>query len=267
MIDYNAYNGPKMTREQMDAYLARIGVKEPVTLNLAGLTRIHQAHQQTVPFENLDILADKPLSLDHEALFDKIVTRRRGGVCAELNTIYNWLLYSLGFQVTSYNARIASQGGIQFRRHRVLGVTLEGKVYTTDVGFTTEMARRPLLLKEGLVQYDGFCGYEYRRDPFYGWLLLQKCPGEDWKPSLGFTQEPQIDLDFETPMFYYEKSPNSNINQIVRVAIYTSAGILAIRHSCLLEEWAGLVQKSTPIASREEEIRLARDLFGLDANG
>ena len=89
MIDYNAYNGPKMTREQMDAYLARIGVKEPVTLNLAGLTRIHQAHQQTVPFENLDILADKPLSLDHEALFDKIVTRRRGGVCAELNTIYN----------------------------------------------------------------------------------------------------------------------------------------------------------------------------------
>ena len=35
MIDYNAYNGPKMTREQMDAYLARIGVKEPVTLNLA----------------------------------------------------------------------------------------------------------------------------------------------------------------------------------------------------------------------------------------
>ena len=237
MIDYNAYNGPKMTREQMDAYLARIGVKEPVTLNL------------------------------HEALFDKIVTRRRGGVCAELNTIYNWLLYSLGFQVTSYNARIASQGGIQFRRHRVLGVTLEGKVYTTDVGFTTEMARRPLLLEEGLVQYDGFCGYEYRRDPFYGWLLLQKCPGEDWKPSLGFTQEPQIDLDFETPMFYYEKSPNSNMNQIVRVSIYTSAGILAIRHSCLLEEWAGLVQKSTPIASREEEIRLARDLFGLDANG
>ena len=72
-----------------------------------------------------------------------------------------------------------------------------------EEGFTTEMARRPLLLEEGLVQYDGFCGYEYRRDPFYGWLLLQKCPGEDWKPSLGFTQEPQIDLDFETPMFYY----------------------------------------------------------------
>ena len=68
-------------------------------------------------------------------------------------------------------------------------------------------------------------------------------------------------------MFYYEKSPNSNMNQIVRVSIYTSAGILAIRHSCLLEEWAGLVQKSAPIASREEEIRLARDLFGLDANG
>ncbi|MGM9578576.1 MAG: arylamine N-acetyltransferase, partial [Evtepia sp.] len=72
MIDYNAYNGPKMTPKQVETYLARIGIKEPVTLDLEGLTRVHQAHQQAVPFENLDILADKPLSLDHEALFDKI---------------------------------------------------------------------------------------------------------------------------------------------------------------------------------------------------
>ena len=30
-----------------------------------------------------------------------------------------------------------------FRRHRILAVELEGKTYTTDVGFATENARSP----------------------------------------------------------------------------------------------------------------------------
>ena len=67
---YNEQNGPKMTGEQIEAYLNRIGHTGPVTLDLAGLSAIHRAHQRAVPFENLDILAGIPLSLDHEALFD-----------------------------------------------------------------------------------------------------------------------------------------------------------------------------------------------------
>ena len=152
---YNQQNGPKMTEQQIEAYLVRIGHEGPVTLDLAGLSAIHKAHQRTVPFENLDILAGVPLSLDHEALFDKIITRRRGGVCAELNTIYNWLLYSLGFQVTSYNSRIITGENVEFRRHRVLGIRFGDKTYTTDVGSTMEYARMPLLLEEGVVQEDG----------------------------------------------------------------------------------------------------------------
>lgn len=99
-LDFNTLNGPKMTEEQIKIYLDRLGLSGPVTLDLDGLTRLQQAHQQAVAFENLDILAGRPISLDHEALFDKLILRRRGGVCAELNTLYNWLLWSLGFQVT-----------------------------------------------------------------------------------------------------------------------------------------------------------------------
>lgn len=71
-MDWNHYNGPQMTPEQIHAYLDRIACPGPIPLTLAGLTRLLQAHQQAVPFENLDVLAGRPLSLDHEALFDKI---------------------------------------------------------------------------------------------------------------------------------------------------------------------------------------------------
>ena len=107
-MDWNHYNGPQMTPEQIHAYLDRIACPGPIPLTLAGLTRLLQAHQLAVPFENLDVLAGRPLSLDHEALFDKIVRRRQGGLCAELNTCFNWLLYSLGFSVFSYHARICN---------------------------------------------------------------------------------------------------------------------------------------------------------------
>ena len=107
-MDINALNGPKMTEGQIQAYLARLGIFETVPRTLAGLGRIQLAHNIMVPFENLDIVAGRPLSLDLHHLYDKIVVRGQGGVCAELNTLYNWLLYSMGFAVTSYNARMLS---------------------------------------------------------------------------------------------------------------------------------------------------------------
>ena len=67
-MDFERLNGPPMTQAQIDEYLNRIGLSGPVSLNLAGLTRLHQAHQRSVPFENLDVLAGRPISLEREAL-------------------------------------------------------------------------------------------------------------------------------------------------------------------------------------------------------
>lgn len=63
-MDINALNGPKMTEEQIAAYLRRIGVDGPVPLTVEGLGRLQLAHKLTVPFENLDIVAGRPLLLE-----------------------------------------------------------------------------------------------------------------------------------------------------------------------------------------------------------
>ena len=64
---------------------------------LEGLAELGLAHLCAVPFENLDIAAGRALSLEPEAIYDKIVARRRGGFCYELNGLFAWLLRELGF--------------------------------------------------------------------------------------------------------------------------------------------------------------------------
>lgn len=265
-MDINALNGPKMTQQQMETYLHRIGLSNPVPLTVEGLGELQLAHKLTVPFENLDIVAGRPLSLDLDHLYEKIVLRRQGGVCAELNTLYNWLLYSLGFLVTSYNARMLTPDTYLFRRHRILAVEIQGQTYTTDVGFATENARCPLLLEEGLVQNDGHCDYRYQWEDFFGWVQCQRRPGRDWERIQAFALEPQVDRDFDPVLFFFEKSPTSNMNQFPRPSIYTREGMLALRRHVFQVERQGNVDQATP-TTPEEELRLIREVFHLDTAG
>ena len=81
-----------MDHETVLAYLDRVGVTAPDASDAAGLRTLHRAHQMTVPFENLSIHLAEPISLDERALIDKIVRRRRGGFCYELNGAFALLL-------------------------------------------------------------------------------------------------------------------------------------------------------------------------------
>ena len=69
----------------MEQYLARIGYTGDRTPSLENLTRLVRCHLETVPFENLSFWHNPcQMPLDVPALYDKVVTRRRGGVCCEL---------------------------------------------------------------------------------------------------------------------------------------------------------------------------------------
>lgn len=265
-MDFEQFNGPPMSPAQIQRYLDRVGLTGPIPLNLAGLTLLHQAHQQTVPFENLAVLAGHPVDLDHQVLFDKIVLGRRGGICGELNTLYNWLLRSLGFSVVSYNARlIAKSAPVQLRRHRLMGVRLPEGLYLTDAGTNSEFNRRPLLLAADQVQPDGLCAYRFTRDPFYGWVQWQLRPGRDWRRIVGFVEDPQIDLDFVAPMHYYSTHPHSSMNKAPKVSLYGPKEFYLIRgHSFVVKE-GGNDRGVHPFATWREELDCLATVFHLEA--
>lgn len=253
------------TKEQVAQYLERIGVTGELPLTSATLTKIIAAHYCAVPYENQYILAGRPLDLDPQALFEKIVLRHRGGFCFELNEALGNLLSSLGFSVTHLAARFIlgePADRLPMRRHHVLLVHLPDGDWLCDAGIMREAPRVALKLTPGLVQGDGIGEYKFVTDPFYGNILMQKLPGQDFVPFFGFTMEPQINADFVMPCFYCEKHPGSPFIHGNMVGIHTPTGSWNLSGSQLRRlEGAEIVERRD--LTDEEIPGVLRDIFGL----
>src|SRR5262249_39813398 len=121
---------------QLNDYLARIGYTDSPAVNLETLTALHRAHLLKITYENLDIHLGRYLTLDERAIFEKIVTNRRGGWCYEMNGLFAWALREMGFSVrlmASAVNRVVNGDGAE-RGHLILLVEID-RPYLADVGF------------------------------------------------------------------------------------------------------------------------------------
>ncbi|CCH29168.1 arylamine N-acetyltransferase [Actinosynnema sp. NPDC047251] len=96
-----------MDTSTTDAYLDRIGATRRSSLH-----ELHERHLGAVPFENLSIYLGEVITLTDEWLVDKIVRRRRGGFCYELNGAFAALLTSLGHPVELLSAKVFAEDGV-----------------------------------------------------------------------------------------------------------------------------------------------------------
>ena len=131
------------------AYLSRIGVNESdLTTDGATLRLLQRQHLLTIPFENLDIHWKRPIVLDTERFYRKIIEEKRSGFCYELNGLFNELLLDLGYTTRLVSARvfnpIKSEYGPEFD-HMILVVTVGDAEYIADVGFGDFIAEPPNL--------------------------------------------------------------------------------------------------------------------------
>jgi len=121
----------------LSAYLARINLPSPPEPTLDGLKALHRAHLLAVPFENLEVQLGRRVGTALPPIFEKIVERRRGGWCYEMNGLFGWALSELGFRVTRLAGGVmrVATGEFAVGNHLVLRVDLdEGPVFA-DVGF------------------------------------------------------------------------------------------------------------------------------------
>ena len=211
-------------REAVAAYLARIGYEGPVTATPQVLRAVHYAHIHAVPYENLDIIRGIPVSLEIPALFDKIVTRRRGGYCFELNALLAWLLRAMGFEVTDYFARfLRGETALPKRRHHVLRVETAEGPFLCDVGVGTGVSRVPLHFAEDEPQT--FEGETYRlaRHADHGWQVEEHYKGE-WRAVYCFTEEKQYPVDYVAIHYFCQHAPESVFNKDAMVSLRTATG-------------------------------------------
>lgn len=212
------------------AYFQRIGLDLPerIVPDSELLRRLQFAHCTAVPYENLDMIRGVPTSLDPEALFDKIVTRRRGGLCFELNGLFGQLLRELGYGVTDLAARyLRGETTVPMRRHRVLKVQATDGVWLCDVGIGEICPREPIALLEGLVQEQFGEKYRLEKDLFLGWVLCD-FHKDAWRRFYSFTEEPQIIADYEALNYYCEKHPDSPFNKNEMFSLKTREGRITL---------------------------------------
>jgi N-hydroxyarylamine O-acetyltransferase len=231
------------------AYLRRLAYTGPLDVSPATLRGLHLSHLYAVPFENLDIHLGRQLSLDLAALFDKVVTRRRGGFCYELNGLFCALLRELGFPVTMLSAEVARQsGGFSAAfDHLALQVDL-GEPWLADVGFGNGF-RLAVRLDDACAQAQGGSAYRIDTDGAYRILLRRDGHGADagdWMPQYRFRLEPHALADFAERCRFHQTSLESHFTQGRICTLATPEGRVTLSGMRLIE--------TTPAGRMESEI-------------
>ena len=245
------------------AYLDRIDYHGPLAPTAETLRELQVSHLLTVPFENLSIHAEQPIVLDDDALFEKIVKRRRGGFCYEANGLFAALLRALGFDVKLLSAGVANadvEFGPDFD-HMALMVTLDER-WLVDVGFGDSF-REPLLIDNGDEQRQA--GRDYRIDSDGTYLILMhrdNGAGGEWKAQYRFTLQPHEYADYEEMCLYHQTSPQSHFTRGRICSIATPDGRVTLSEMRLILTGNGERQERE-LANEEEYAAMLRERFGI----
>ena len=231
---------------EVEKYLARIQFGETPIVDLQTLKALQRQHLLTVPFENLDIHLHFPIILDTRKFYDKIINRRRGGFCYELNGLFNDLLLAIGFKTTIVSARAfhgPDKYGDEFD-HLAILVELDEKKFITDVGFG-EFCFTPILLKPGIHQNDerGLFIIEQFNEQY---CVIRKKSGDDvWNNEYIFSEVPRDLQDFSEMCKYHQTSPNSHFTKQMLCSLPTINGRIT------------LTERSLKITSNKEIVETA----------
>lgn len=250
----------------LDAYFARIAYAGPRAPTLGVLRALVACHVTAIPFENLDVLLGRGISLAPEAVERKLVTERRGGYCFEQNSLLLRVLTEMGYRVTPLSARVRIGRPRDFmppRTHLFLRVEIDGVAWLADVGvgglsptdvlrFDTEAEQPTPHEPRRIVRQDGRWFHQARL-------------GDEWADVCEFTMEEMPPIDREVANWYTSTSACSRFSRELMVAragangerLTISNAELTVRRGA-----EGIVDRRV-ITSPEELLSLLDELFGL----
>jgi N-hydroxyarylamine O-acetyltransferase len=256
------------SRLDVEAYLGRLGLPEQGQPSSESLRRLHRAHVERVPYENLEIQLGRPTTVDPSESADRIVKRRRGGYCYHLNGAFSELLRALGYRVTRHVGgvqRTPTDPAAATAAHMALTVeglpdeTCPEGVWMADVGLGAVL-HEPLPLREGVYRQGPFEFGVRRSDAVPGgWRLDNDARGSF--VGMDFRAEPAEVVAFAAMHEYLSTSPESGFVRVSVVQRRDSAGADVLRGIVLTR----LDADSSPetVLTRAEWYEALGDVFGL----
>jgi N-hydroxyarylamine O-acetyltransferase len=243
-------------------YLTRIGCPPPDIPGAEALSSLHRAHQMTVPFENLSIHLGEPIVLAEDDLLAKIVARRRGGFCYELNGAFALLLSALGFGVERLAARVYGGGvlGPPFDHMALVVRPADGSgPWLADVGFGSH-STYPLLLEDAGEQCDPAGTFRVVPAPDGDLDVLKGS-----EPAYRLERRARSLADFVPTCWWQQTSPGSHFRAGLICSLLTADGRISLSGRTLITSSGGartevtLTDDSAVLAAYRERFGVALD--------
>ncbi|WP_433705524.1 arylamine N-acetyltransferase family protein [Paraburkholderia sacchari] len=253
-------NGMALTPGQLDAYLAKIGVDRPVSLDLKSLSRLHRAHLMAFTWEALDAFMGWPSSIAPASAFAKMVEGRRGGWCYEMNGLFGAALAALGFRVTRLCSGVNREimGDIAIGNHLTLRVDLD-RPYLAEVGLADAIVE-PVPLAPGPISQRGFDFSILPTDD--GWLRFNN-HANGLAHSFDFRPDHSDEAAIAATLGWLMQDPGSPFTNALAILRHTADGYVALKNDCLRSVTADSVSEQR-ITSADHLADTFDTIFHLD---
>lgn len=128
----------------IDNFFKRIQYKGNNDITFEDIRILMNLFAKHVPFENVDIIEKKDVTIDQTYLETKIIEKFRGGLCYELNPLFYYVLKELGFYVWMVSGTVGSRESLLKGTHIAVILQKNDERYVIDVGFGSNLALQPL---------------------------------------------------------------------------------------------------------------------------
>lgn len=282
------------TQEQMWGYFERVGLFEYIGLPadefkkrvasnpLAFLTRLMHRQLASIPFDSLALhySPTRTLSLHPMALYNKLVVRRRGGYCMEVNGFFATVLRTLGYTLFSVGGRVNGGGVWGGWNHMLNIVTIDGNRYAVDVGFGSNGPPHPIPLKDGyeFTTYEPVrAKLEYRAlsqhsDPSQRvWVYsVQEWPNAPWEEKYAFVEIEFFAEDFQVMNMPVMTAPQSFFVQnvmclkfLLREGTDEPEGVLILHRDYVKRRVGEKVEILQTLNTEEDRLKVLEELFSI----
>ncbi|MDB5704467.1 MAG: acetyltransferase [Sphingomonas bacterium] len=257
----------------LDAYLARIALKERPLADAEGLATLQRAHRLAIPFENLDVILGRGIRIDSDAVFAKLVTARRGGYCFEHNRLFLDALAALGFDARPLLARVwLGVTETPPLTHTFSLVVIDGQDWIADPGFGGSYSPIMPLVEGAVADASDGASFRLERDAIHGWMLSRdghpgstdgRGTGSGFQPQYSFTLGQVWDADLALSNRWTSAAPESRFMQLRIASIVLPRGMASLtdrRYSQRADE----VEMVAEIADAHVYRQRLSLMFGID---
>jgi N-hydroxyarylamine O-acetyltransferase len=230
----------------------RIGISEEEKITFDKLDNILEKTAKNIPFENLCIIKNQTRKISKENLIHKILVRKEGGLCYELNSLLYLFLIENNFDAVLARGVVYDHTAQDYltlgRTHVTIIVTHKKQKYLLDTGFGGNLPLKPVPFSgETVSSNNGQFRIKKKNSELGDYVLEQKLKhkDKDWKIGYTFDSKKTItDIsEFNEIQTIIAENPASPFNKTPLITMLTDRGNITLTNESFTQWIDGRVTK------------------------